>query len=95
MYTHSTLQDYPSVLQLNNKMRENAINIIFAVTEPQQNAYRVLTKVIDGAEVGLLSADSSNVLKLVEELYKVHPGSQFAHYDFFWTLLPNSSRGFP
>lgn len=85
MYTHSTLQDYPSVLQLNNKMRENAINIIFAVTEPQQEAYKILMKIIDGAKVGLLTADSSNILELVEELYKVYSGSEFAHYDFLWT----------
>jgi hypothetical protein len=88
IYTHSTLQDYPSVLQLNNKVRENAINIIFAVTEPQREAYSVLTKIIDGTKVGLLTADSSNVLELVEEQYKVYSGSGFAHYDFFWTLSP-------
>lgn len=88
MYTHSTLQDYPSVLQLNNKMRENAINIIFAVTEPQQEAYKILMKIIDGAKVGLLTADSSNILELVEEQYKVYSGSEFAHYDFLWTPSP-------
>jgi hypothetical protein len=71
MYTHSALQDYPSVSHLSYKVRENAINIIFAVTEPHQEAYRVLTKNIDGAEVGHLTANSSNILELVEEQYRV------------------------
>jgi hypothetical protein len=70
-YTLSTLQDYPSVLQLDNKVRENDIFIIFAVTEPQQKAYSVLTRIIHEARVGLLTVDSSNVLELVEEKYKV------------------------
>lgn len=81
MYTHSTLQDYPSFLQLNNKVQENAITVIFAVTEPQQEAYKVLTKAIEGSKVGLLTADSSKVLQLLEDLYKVYSGSGFAHYD--------------
>jgi len=83
MYTHSSLQDYPSVLQLNNKVQENFINIIFAVTQNQQEAYSVLTKIIDGSQVGPLTADSSNILQLLEELYMVYSGSGFARYDFF------------
>jgi len=82
MYTHSSLQDYPSVTQINNKVQENAITIIFAVTESQQEAYSVLKKIIEGSEVGSLTANSSNVLVLVEKLYAVYSGSGFAHYDF-------------
>jgi len=81
MYTHSTLQDYPSVLQLNNKVQENTISIIFAVTEPQQEAYKVLTNIIEGSKVGLLAADSSNILKLVEEQYKKLSSSVHMHHD--------------
>jgi len=82
IYTHSTLLDYPSVLHLNNKVQENAINIIFAVTQSQTEAYNVLKKVIEGSKVGLLTANSSNILELVEQLYKVYSGSGFVHYDF-------------
>jgi len=82
MYTHSSRQDYPSVLQLNNKVQENAINVIFAVTESQREAYSVLMNIIEGSKVGLLAADSSNVLELVEQQYKVYSGSVFAHCDF-------------
>jgi protocadherin alpha len=35
VYTHSTEQDYPSVSQINHKVKENSVNIIFAVTEEQ------------------------------------------------------------
>jgi protocadherin alpha len=71
MYTHSSLQDYPSVSHLSHKVRDNAINVIFAVTDSQQEAYRLLAKNIEGAKVGLLTANSSNILELVEEQYKV------------------------
>lgn len=99
IYTHSTLQDYPSVLQLNNKVRENAINIIFAVTEPQREAYSVLTKIIDGTKVGLLTADSSNVLELVEEQYKKISSSVDMQHDApeyievkYYTACQSSSK---
>lgn len=72
MYTHSTLQDYPSISHLKHRVRENAISILFAVTKPQQEAYSLLSKNIDGAKVGHLTANSSNILELVEEQYKVN-----------------------
>jgi protocadherin alpha len=71
-YTHSTLQDYPSVMQLSNKVQNNSINIIFAVTESQEDAYRAVMKIIEGSKVGVLTADSSNILELVEEQFKVY-----------------------
>ena len=71
IYTHSLLQDYPSVSHLNHKVRENAINIIFAVTEPQLEAYKYLSEIIEGSNAGSLSADSSNILELVQEQYMV------------------------
>jgi protocadherin alpha len=76
MYTHSTLQDYPSISHLKHRVRENAVNVLFAVTELQQKAYSLLAKNIDGAKVGHLTANSSNILELVEEQYKVNPISE-------------------
>ncbi|XP_069683528.1 integrin beta-PS-like [Periplaneta americana] len=70
MYTHSKLQDYPSVSHLNHKVKEKAINVIFAVTEQYLPAYRYLTKSIEGAQLGHLTTDSSNILQLVAEQYK-------------------------
>lgn len=99
-YTHSALLDYPSVMHLSNKVQENAINIIFAVTESQQEAYKVLKEIIEGSKVGVLTANSSNILELLEEQIKVYSGSEFASYDFLWIpspvqALPSSNcRGF-
>ncbi|GLV41732.1 myospheroid [Carabus blaptoides fortunei] len=69
-YTHSSLQDYPSISQINLKVKENAINVIFAVTEEQIEVYRQLQAHIEGSSSGKLSADSSNVVDLVKEQYQ-------------------------
>jgi hypothetical protein len=97
MYTHSTLQDYPSISHLKHRVRENAINILFAVTKPQQEAYSLLSKIIDGAKVGHLTANSSNILELVEEQYKVNliSGLEQIRIPFFLLALqPNSGIDF-
>jgi hypothetical protein len=47
------------------------VNIIFAVTQSQLPLYRTLTELIDGAVVGELQQDSSNIVNLVAENYKV------------------------
>ena len=45
-YTHSTTQDYPSVSQINQKVKENAVNLIFAVTKEQIHIYEQLVIVM-------------------------------------------------
>jgi protocadherin alpha len=70
-YTHSTLQDYPSISQVNLKVRQNAINVIFAVTAEQISVYDRLKDNVEGASSGMLSNDSSNVVDLVREQYDV------------------------
>ncbi|PNF14413.1 hypothetical protein B7P43_G01720 [Cryptotermes secundus] len=99
MYTHSTLQDYPSILHLKHRVRENAINILFAVTKPQQEVYSLLSKNIDGAKVGHLTANSSNILELVEEQYKKVSSSVDMQHDApeyiqvtFYTSCQSSSE---
>ena len=64
MYTHSTLLDYPSVSQINKVVRENSVNLIFAVTESELNIYQQLSAAVEGSSVGKLSADSSNVVQV-------------------------------
>lgn len=71
MYTHSVLQDYPSISQVNLKVKQNSINVIFAVTSDQINVYEQLGNSIEGASSGQLSNDSSNVVDLVKEQYSV------------------------
>lgn len=71
LYTHSLSQDYPSIPQINHKVKENAINIIFAVTADKSAVYRKLSERIEGSSSAVLSADSSNVVDLVKEEYNV------------------------
>uniref|UniRef100_A0A1B6CMD9 Integrin beta n=1 Tax=Clastoptera arizonana TaxID=38151 RepID=A0A1B6CMD9_9HEMI len=69
LYTHSTVQDYPSISQINLKVKENAINVIFAVTSEQSGVYRRLQDHIEGSSSGVLTNDSSNVVDLVKDQY--------------------------
>lgn len=71
MYTHSTIQDYPSISQINLKVKQNAINLIFAVTAQQESVYKKLSSHIEGSSCSKLEEDSSNVVDLVREEYKV------------------------
>ncbi|MCJ8732784.1 hypothetical protein PDJAM_G00215060 [Pangasius djambal] len=69
MYSMSNTWDYPSVGQIARKLEEQNIQPIFAVTEDVSHIYKELSKLIPKSEVGVLSTDSSNVVKLIEEAY--------------------------
>lgn len=69
-YSYSSIQDYPSIPQINSKVKEHSINVIFAVTEKQLEVYQELQKHIEGSYSGKLSEDSSNVVDLVKDQYK-------------------------
>ena len=51
-------------------MKENSVNIIFAVTEEQFNVYELLQANVEGSSAGTLSADSSNIVQLVKAQYQ-------------------------
>lgn len=57
--------------QINHKVKEYSINLIFAVTAEQTNLYEQLSHHIEGSSCGTLSGDSSNVVELVKEQYEV------------------------
>jgi len=65
------LKDYPSIGQISAKLSEKNVNIIFAVTQSQLALYQTLTELIDGAVVGELKQDSSNIVNLISQNYKV------------------------
>lgn len=69
-YTHDLVYDYPSISQLNHVAKENNVNLIFAITS-KRSIYEKLQKVIENSETGMLSGDSSNVVNLVKENFKV------------------------
>lgn len=70
-YTHSLIEDYPSVAHINAKVKENAINLIFAVTKWVLNIYDELSGYIEGSYVSPLESESSNVAELIKEQYNV------------------------
>ncbi|OCT63520.1 integrin beta-6 isoform X1 [Xenopus laevis] len=69
-YYMSTVQEYPSVGQLIEKLVENNILLIFAVTKAHVSLYQGYASLIPGATVGLLAKDSGNVLQLIINAYK-------------------------
>ncbi|KAG2458799.1 ITB6 protein, partial [Polypterus senegalus] len=69
-YAKSTLLEYPTLGQLIDKLVENNILVIFAVTEPQIKNYENYAKMIPGATVGKLQSDSRNILQLIMTAYK-------------------------
>ena len=52
-------------------MKENSVNLIFAVTEEQFSVYNLLKENIEGSSAGTLTNDSSNIVQLVKEQYQV------------------------
>jgi len=69
-YTMSTVLDYPSISQVNQKVTSNHVNIIFAVTANQFNIYKQLAPLIEGSSAGVLKNDSANVVQLVKDEYQ-------------------------
>ncbi|KAG9349430.1 hypothetical protein JZ751_027873 [Albula glossodonta] len=69
-YSKSNEMDYPSVNQVAEKLAENNIQPIFAVTSNISHVYQKLKEMIPKSEVGVLSEDSSNVVSLIENAYK-------------------------
>ncbi|XP_042911123.2 integrin beta-PS [Parasteatoda tepidariorum] len=68
-YTESIHQDYPSLSQINHKIQEHKVNIIFAVTANQVPVYERLSSLLEGSSAGKLANDSSNVVDLVRNQY--------------------------
>ncbi|XP_072301480.1 integrin beta-2 [Eucyclogobius newberryi] len=69
LYTSSTHMDYPSVGQLALQLEKQNIQPIFAVTQNVYDIYKDLSKMIPKSEVGILSANSDNVVKLITDAY--------------------------
>uniref|UniRef100_A0A8C8HU19 Integrin beta n=1 Tax=Oncorhynchus tshawytscha TaxID=74940 RepID=A0A8C8HU19_ONCTS len=69
MYTMSHYYDHPSIAHLVQKLSDNNIQTIFAVTEEFQPVYMELKNLIPKSAVGILSANSSNVINLIIDAY--------------------------
>ncbi|XP_029015387.1 integrin beta-3-like [Betta splendens] len=69
LYNRSTIMDYPSLGILSEKISENNINLVFAVTSYVVPLYKEYSQLIPGTTVGTLSGDSGNVIQLIEDAY--------------------------
>ncbi|XP_068192612.1 integrin beta-3a isoform X1 [Antennarius striatus] len=69
IYNKTTILDYPSLALMTEKMSENNINLIFAVTSFVVPLYKEYSQLMPGTTVGTLSDDSGNVIQLIEEAY--------------------------
>ncbi|KAL4659297.1 integrin beta-3 [Arapaima gigas] len=69
LYDKTNTLDYPSLALLTQKLSENNINLIFAVTKHVVPLYQNYSKLMPGTVVGMLSDDSGNVIELIQEAY--------------------------
>lgn len=75
LYTESTNQDYPSISQLSQKMKEYSILPVFAIGKASPNAldpfvyYEQLKEFFHEAYAERLKGDSSNVVDIVKQVY--------------------------
>ena len=67
------MQDYPSLAQLHEKLRDSNILPIFAVTELVSDLYQSLSTMWSdvGAVAGKLDDNSGNVVSLIASKYEV------------------------
>ena len=69
LYTLSKELDYPSVSQINSKVKENSVNVIWAVKEKVLDTYKNLSHFVEGSYAGKLIEDSTNIVELVKNQY--------------------------
>nr|XP_045003486.1 integrin beta-6 isoform X1 [Jaculus jaculus] len=69
-YSMSAVLEYPTIGQLIDKLVQNNVLLIFAVTQEQVHLYENYAKLIPGATVGLLQKDSGNILQLIISAYE-------------------------
>ncbi|XP_013878237.1 integrin beta-3 [Austrofundulus limnaeus] len=69
VFNKSAVLDYPSLALITDKMSENNINLIFAVTSYVVPLYKEYSQIMPGTTVGMLSDDSGNVIQLIEDAY--------------------------
>uniref|UniRef100_A0A8C8SQY1 Integrin beta n=1 Tax=Pelusios castaneus TaxID=367368 RepID=A0A8C8SQY1_9SAUR len=68
-YSASNQLDYPSLALLGEKLAENNIHLIFAVTKAHYVLYKNFTALIPGTTVEILHQDSNNIIQLIVKAY--------------------------
>ncbi|XP_043546548.1 integrin beta-1-like isoform X2 [Chiloscyllium plagiosum] len=82
VYTLNHHHDHPSISQLAQKLADNNIHLFFAVNEEFKDIYKMFHDSIPKSEVGILTPNSSDVIKLILDAY---------HALSFAVILENSS----
>lgn len=77
LYEYSTVMDYPSISQVNAKVQEENVFVIFAVTKENVPLYQMLSEHIQGSSAQVLEDESNNVVEIVEQEYRVRLNIQF------------------
>lgn len=62
--------NHPSVSHLAQKLEKNKIHLFFAVKEELKDIYQTLQNSIAKSKVGILTSNSSNVIKLILDAYR-------------------------
>lgn len=68
-YSAAAQLDYPSLALLGEKLSENNIHLIFAVTKTHYLLYKNFTALIPGTTVEILDPSSQNILQLIVNAY--------------------------
>ena len=69
-YSLATRYDYPSLAEVSRLLRENKVNLIFAVTEDRSTEYELIAGLLrEKARVATLTSNSSNILEIIESAY--------------------------
>jgi len=71
-YTHATIFDYPSIGQIRNKILENQIFVIFAVTKDQKSLYERLSKELEPLSVTEIIDEGVSITRVITREYNVN-----------------------
>ncbi|XP_078089317.1 integrin beta-1-like [Mustelus asterias] len=69
VYTMNHHHNHPSISHLAQKLEKNKIHLFFAVKEELKDIYLTLQNSIAKSKVGILTSNSSNVIKLILDAY--------------------------
>ncbi|XP_076648156.1 integrin beta-nu [Halictus rubicundus] len=70
MYSMSKTFDYPSLAEVSRLLKDNKVNLIFAVTENRRREYEHIADLLEEkARVATLAENSSNILQIIKSSY--------------------------
>ncbi|XP_078051404.1 integrin beta-nu-like, partial [Augochlora pura] len=70
IYTMAEKFDYPSLAEVSRILKDNKVNLLFAVTEDRRPEYELMVDLLEEkARVATLAENSSNILQIIESYY--------------------------